>query len=127
MAEARDHAEALRLFTRAWDARTDDFDAAVAAHYVARHQPTPEETLRWNALAVHHAERVPDDRARGFLPSLLLCLGKSLEDLGRLEDARAAYLRADASLPSLEPGPFGDLIRSGVASALLRIPHQLRG
>ena len=39
-------AEALRLFERAWAARRDDYDAAIAAHFVARHQASPEDTLR---------------------------------------------------------------------------------
>ena len=51
-------AEARRLFELAWAARRDDYDAAVAAHFLARHQPTPEETLRWNTLAVQHAEAI---------------------------------------------------------------------
>ena len=56
-------ADAMRLFEEAWASRTDDFEAAIAAHYVARHQPTPADTLHWNALAVHHAELVLDRRA----------------------------------------------------------------
>jgi hypothetical protein len=37
-------ADAMRLFEQAWALRTDDFEAAVAAHFVARHQPTPADT-----------------------------------------------------------------------------------
>src|SRR5688500_12732661 len=51
-------ADARRLFERAWAARRDDYDAAIAAHFVARHQATPADALHWNALAVRHAEAV---------------------------------------------------------------------
>jgi hypothetical protein len=49
MAREGEPGVALRLFEEAWAARTDDFEAAIAAHYVARHQPTAEEALRWNS------------------------------------------------------------------------------
>ncbi|RGC68468.1 hypothetical protein C5N14_13190 [Micromonospora sp. MW-13] len=35
--------------------RTDDYDACVAAHYLARQQDDPEEILRWNQEALRHA------------------------------------------------------------------------
>jgi hypothetical protein len=50
-------------------ARRDDFDAAIAAHYVARHQPTPNATLEWNERALKHADAAPDHRAAALLPS----------------------------------------------------------
>ncbi len=38
--------DARDLFMQAWMERKDDFDACVAAHYVARHQEEPEDTLQ---------------------------------------------------------------------------------
>lgn len=38
-AEGRD-AQARDLFLQAWEAAEDDYDACIAAHYLARHQPT---------------------------------------------------------------------------------------
>jgi hypothetical protein len=40
--------DARILYSQAWEARKDDYDACVAAHYVARFQGTPEDNLRWN-------------------------------------------------------------------------------
>jgi hypothetical protein len=40
--------DARALFEQAWAARTDDYDACVAAHYLARRQDDPAEVLRWN-------------------------------------------------------------------------------
>jgi len=74
--------EALRLFTLAWDKSTDAFERTIAAHYLARHQTTPEEVLHWNQEALSNADAVGDDRVREFYPSLYLNLGKAHEDLG---------------------------------------------
>src|ERR1051325_7242323 len=86
---------ARRLFQEAWDARRDDYDAAVAAHYLARHQPTPYLVLVWNARAIEHAERVTDGRATELLPSLYLNLGDSLLAVGRRAEARVVADLAD--------------------------------
>jgi hypothetical protein len=34
---------ARRCFLRAWDALTDDFEACIAADYLAHHQDEPQE------------------------------------------------------------------------------------
>ncbi len=97
-------AEAKRLFEQAWAERSDDFEAAIAAHFVARHQPTPEETLHWNALAVQHAELVSDGRAAGFLSSLYLNLADAHEKLGARDSAATAVARAATHLHRIPPG-----------------------
>ena len=56
MAVAGDAVAATDFFARAWAARADDFEAAVAAHYVARVQATVAEKLAWDARAASHAE-----------------------------------------------------------------------
>ncbi len=89
-------AEARRLFERAWEARRDDYDAAIAAHFLARHQPNAADTLHWNALAVRHAEAVPGGRAAGFLASLYLNLGDAHASAGD-HGAAAAAVAATAN------------------------------
>jgi hypothetical protein len=105
---------ALRLFEQAWATRTDDYDAAIAAHYVARHQATPADTLHWNEVAVHHAERVPDERAANLMASLYLNLGDALAGVGRESEARAVAIRAEESLRTLPGGGYRDLVARGV-------------
>ena len=73
------HKEALRLFLLAWDQSKDAFERSIAAHYVARHQATPEMTLHWNQESLTNADSVGDDRVQGFYPSLYLNMGKSHE------------------------------------------------
>ena len=106
--------EARRLFQQAWDARRNDYDAAIAAHYLARHQPTPHETLRWNSLAVTHAERVVDGRTTELFPSLYLNLASSLTALGRLDEAREIIGRAKERLEGLRADGYRDFLAIGI-------------
>jgi len=108
-------AEARALFDRAWAIRASDYDGCVAAHYVARHQDTEEEALRWNEEALQLAERVGDDRIAGFLPSLLLNLGRSCEVLGDLARARACYDRAAGYLHHVPDDAYGRVVRDAIA------------
>jgi hypothetical protein len=114
-------AEALRFFEQAWAARRDDFDAAVAAHFLARHQPTPEEALRWNAAAVRHAEAVTDGRAASLLASLYLNLGDSLANVGDIEASVQAVRRADEHLEALPPGGYREFVTFGIRRLAARI------
>jgi len=70
MAVERTPAQARALFAAAWTTQRDDYDACIAAHYLARHQPTVAATLACNARAVHHAAAVTDGLAAVLLPSL---------------------------------------------------------
>ena len=97
---------ARRLYRQAWEIATDDYDACIAAHYVARHQANPEETLRWNQIALERAEADHADRADRsdradqydrvgeFFPSLYLALGRAHEVLGHQAEAQQSYDRA---------------------------------
>jgi tetratricopeptide (TPR) repeat protein len=87
-------AAARQLYQQAWEAARDDFEACVAAHYCARHQPDPRVSLHWNLAALAHADAVGDERVRNFYPSLYLNLGYSYELLGDLARARDYYDRA---------------------------------
>jgi tetratricopeptide (TPR) repeat protein len=86
--------EARALYWRAWEAARDDFEACVAAHYVARHQPRPEDALHWNQVALRHAMAVGDARVESLYPSLYVNLGHAYEVLGRETEARHYYALA---------------------------------
>ncbi len=120
-AEAEGRAEAARaLFRQAWDARGDDYEACVAAHFLARHPDTPEDELRWNREALERADAVGDDRIRDFYPSLYLNLAYSHETAGDLAEARRLYALAEERLDDLPAGPYGDHVRGGVARGRAR-------
>ena len=94
-AEFQGRIEAAReLYRQAWDASTDDYEACIAAHYVARFQESPEETLRWNQEALERADAVRNDSVRDFYPSLYLNLGRSHEILGHQAEAERFYTLA---------------------------------
>jgi hypothetical protein len=113
-------ADAARLFDEAWTTRSTSAEAAVAAHYVARHQPTPDDTLAWNQRALDEAGRADPAVVAGWLPSLHLNLGRSWEDLGDVARARAHYVSAQAATPALDEDGYGQVVRGGIASGLAR-------
>lgn len=113
--------EALRLFEQAWAARRDDVDAAIAAHFLARHQSTDAATLHWNAVAVQHAEAVSDGRCDDLLASLYLNLGDSHARLGQRELARAAVQRAAESLGGLPAGGYREFVAMGIERLMQRL------
>jgi tetratricopeptide (TPR) repeat protein len=110
--------DARALFGRAWDAAADDYEACLAAHYVARHQTTPGDRLRWNAECLDRADRAGDDRVRAFYPSLHLNLARAHADLGDPAAARDHYRRAADRLDALPPGPYRDWVVYAVAAGL---------
>jgi hypothetical protein len=109
-----DPVAAHACFLRAWEARRDDYDASIAAHFLARHQPTPGETLHWNQAAVEYAEAVPGDRAHPLLASLYLNLGDSYLAAGRLADATLAADRGVAALQYLPADGYGAFVAHGL-------------
>ncbi len=120
--EAKGHfAEALELFTSAWVQSTNDFEKCTAAHYVARHQKDPLDTLMWNQRSLDHAGATSEDQVREFYPSLYLNMGKAHEDLGNREEARRFYERAEKVLTRLPDNRYGSVVREAVERALLRV------
>src|SRR3974390_1759904 len=100
--------EATKLFAQAWAQGTNDFERCIAAHYVARHQPTAELSLRWNQEALDCASRVAEGSVAGFLAWLYLNLGKSNEDLENDDEARRLYECAADELASVPAGAYRD-------------------
>lgn len=113
--------DARRLFAQAWDSAQDDYEACIAAHYVARHQPTFADNLHWNEVALARANAADGDQVRDFYSSLYLNLGHSYEVNGDLSAARLQYELAAEHAGALAAGSYGDMVRRGVANALLRI------
>ena len=113
--------EARRLFAKAWDTADDDFEACIAAHYLARHQASSEQELAWNETALRLAEAVGDERVQGFYGSLLLNLGRSHEELGNLPLALECYNRAAEHASKLGDDGYGAMVRRGAAAGQLRL------
>jgi hypothetical protein len=114
-------ADAHALYLRAWSERTDAYDACVAAHYLARTQEAPSDTLAWNLTALVQAMLVGDERVHRFLPSLHLNLGHSWEMMGDEAKARGQFeLAAEAALRAPDDA-YGRMLREGIAAGLRRV------
>lgn len=118
-AEVEGRAEAaLVLFQRAWDIAADDYEACIAAHYVARHQSTPEDTLCWNQECLDRADLVGDERVRSFYPSLYVNMGQAHRELGQPALAHRYFVRAAECVHEAPQGQYGDWHRFAIAEGL---------
>ena len=113
--------EALSLFEQAWACRQDDYDACIAAHFLARHQLDAPETLRWNRLAIQHAERTDSERVASFMASLYLNLADSEAGSGHHADAIEALSAARTHLDAVPAGGYRDFVAFGID----RLEHTL--
>jgi len=119
--EATEPDAAAAAYRRAWDLATDDYERCMAAHYLARIQVSEDDRYRWNAVALEKALAVADGRADGFLASLRLNLGRSLEDLGRMDEARAEYGAARDAARELPEGAYRSTIEEALDRAGRRV------
>ena len=114
--------EASALFRQAWDARTNDYEGCIAAHYMARHQPDDDTTYRWNLTALTLAERSdPDGEIRGFFPSLHLNMASSYQSLGDRTAAQAHLDAAGALIDVLPDDPYKEIVRGGISNVRARL------
>ncbi len=117
-----DAAQALALFEQAWALRRDDFEASVAAHFVARHQTTARATLEWNERALHHADAITDERVASLLPSLCLNLADSYRLNAQLDRAEQLALRGLSALDQLPSDDgYAQFVRNGLDRLLQRL------
>jgi hypothetical protein len=83
--------EACTLYRQAWKASKGNFEACVAAHYIARCQKNPEDILYWNLESLNRANAVKNERVKDFYPSLYVNLGRSYELIGNQSEAQRYY------------------------------------
>ena len=121
MAVDGDAAAAGALFRQAWDARRDDYEASIAAHFLARHQPSPSDTLHWNRVAAEHAEAVSDERAKPLLASLYLNLADSYLAVGDSANATVTAEQGVAALELLPADGYRDFVSYGLQRVRARI------
>lgn len=114
-------AEARQAFTDAWNMATTDMEKCIAAHYIARQQPSAAEKLSWDERALGYAQQVADDNIREGYPSLYLNIAKGHEDLNNLAQARENYLLAQSFLQYLPEDGYGKMIRGGISQGIERV------
>jgi hypothetical protein len=121
MAIDGDAVAAGALFRQAWDARRDDYEASIAAHFLARHQPSLDDALYWNRVAAEHAEAVTGERAKPLLASLYLNLADSYLALGHSAKAAIVAEQGVAALQLLPDDGYRDFIARGLQRLRARI------
>lgn len=116
--------EASEIFFQAWNEATDDLEKFLSAFYVARHQKTVPERLRWNAIALQFALKLNDASVEPAFSCLYLAIAKCYGELNNAEQAKENYeLASKYSGKPSDKGPFyhgtkadlkiGDLLRAG--------------
>ena len=113
--------EASDLFLKAWNESTSDFEKFTAAHYVARHQTSVSDKLKWDQVALHFAEQIDDISVKAAFPSLLLNIGKAHEDLGDFLHAKKYYEKALGLSHALPANGYGDMIKAGIQNGIKRL------
>lgn len=111
-------ARARDLFHQAWDAATDNYESCIAAHYLARQQPTATTSLHWNQECLRLAELVNDDRVQSFFPSLHGAIARYQLILGNPTEAHHHFQLAATHLNSAPAGPYRDGLRYLIATGL---------
>jgi hypothetical protein len=116
--------EAYTVFLQAWNEATNDFEKFLGAYYLARHQKTVSDQLKWLETTLQFALKINDDTITAALPSLYSGIAKCYEETG---DADKAKKNSESAISSnVQPsdkGPFyhgtradlkvGDLLIAG--------------
>jgi tetratricopeptide (TPR) repeat protein len=113
--------EAKNLFIQAWDEASNDFEKFTAAHYVARHQNSVKDKLKWDETALQFALKINDNTIKGTYPSLYLNIAKCYEDLNDFENARKNYEYALSFSDQLPDDGYGKMIKGGITNGLERL------
>jgi len=99
--------EASKLFHQAWNEATNDFEKFIAAHFVARHQKSVPDKLKWIETALQFALKINNDTVKAAFPSMYLNIAKCYEDLNDPDNAKKNYdLAISFTDKPSDNGPF---------------------
>jgi len=115
LAFSGDQDGARALYQGLWTEATraeDNYQACVAAHFMAHAQVEPEAQLDWHLRALRAAEAVDDGRVRAFYPSLYANVADVYLRLSNLTRAREHIDKARATAHVLPDDHYGRMIRS---------------
>jgi tetratricopeptide (TPR) repeat protein len=118
--------EAAGLFLQAWNEATNDFEKFTAAHYVARHQKTVADKLKWDECALNLALKINNDTMKGGYPSLYLNIAKCYEDLKDFDNAKKNYDLALSFTHLLPDDGYGKMIKSGINNGIDRVATAMK-
>ena len=113
--------EAGKLFFQAWSEATNELEKFIAAHYLARHQNSVADKLKWDKTALQSALTINNDTVKGTFPSLYLNIAKCYEDLDELDNAKMNYELALSFSDWLPDDGYGNMIKSGIMNGIERV------
>lgn len=113
--------EASKLFLQAWNEATNDFEKFTAAHYVARHQKSVTDKLKWDETALQLALKIDLDTVKGAFPSLYLNIAKCHEDLLDFAKAKKNYDLALSYANLLPDDGYGKMVKAGIKTGIERV------
>lgn len=113
--------ESEELFNQAWALASNNFEAFIAAHYMARRQLSLADKLKWNLESFYLANKIEGDGMNKYLPSLCLNVGKSYEDLEQIAEATYYYRLGAEYTDMLKENSYGNMIKSGLTAGLQRV------
>lgn len=116
-----DQEGAARLFRQAWDEAATPMEKFTVAHYVARHQPTVADKLKWDETALSLALGIDDTAIKSVYPSLYLNIAKGYEDMKIFSKASANYQVALEYTGFLPDDGYGNMIRAGIKNGIERV------
>lgn len=119
--EAKNSNEAKALFLQAWNESVSDIEKFTSAHYVARHQISTEDKLKWDNIALKFALQINDDTMKANCPSLYLNIAKCYEDLKDFDNAKRNYETALSYENNLPDNDYGKMIKAGINNGIARI------
>lgn len=113
--------EATKFFYQAWSEATNDFEKFTAAHYVARHQKSITDKLKWDETALQMALKINDGVVEETFPSLYLNIAKCYEDLNDFDNAKKNYDLALSFADFLPGNGYGNMVKGGIMKGLERV------
>lgn len=114
-----------KIFLQAWNEAADDFEKFIAAHYVARHQKSIADKLKWDETSLQLALKTNNDIVKGAFPSLYLNIAKCYEDLNDFDNAKRNYKLALSSTNPLSDNGYGHMIKDGIVNGIERVTNRI--
>jgi tetratricopeptide (TPR) repeat protein len=109
------------LFMKAWNDAETIVEKITAAHFVARHQNSVIDKLKWDETALDLAKTTDDTAIKMLFPSLHLNVGKCYEDLKDYEQAHTHYELALSFSNQLLDDGYGNMIKGGIRMGIERL------
>lgn len=118
--------EASKYFMQAWNEAKSDLEKFIAAHYVARHQNSIADKLKWDETALQLAQQIKSEAINVSLPSLYLNIAKCYEDLKDYYQAWRNYQLAISFLSWLPDNGYGKMVKTAIQNGTERVSKALK-